>query len=61
VPLRGLLQQLRRDGFDRTTYDRAEKAYTPRCSQCEVLVINGIACHETGCPNDVDVDTDDDE
>lgn len=21
-----------------------------RCSQCEMLVINGVACHETGCP-----------
>lgn len=20
------------------------------CSQCEVLAINGIVCHETGCP-----------
>lgn len=22
-----------------------------KCSQCEALVINGIFCHETGCPN----------
>ena len=21
------------------------------CDQCEVLTINGVACHETGCPN----------
>jgi hypothetical protein len=21
------------------------------CDQCEYLVINGIGCHETGCPN----------
>lgn len=21
------------------------------CNQCELLAINGIACHETGCPN----------
>ena len=21
------------------------------CDQCEVLRINGLACHETGCPN----------
>jgi len=21
------------------------------CDQCEMLAINGIACHETGCPN----------
>ena len=22
-----------------------------RCNQCEMLSINGIACHEIGCPN----------
>ncbi len=22
-----------------------------RCNQCEALVINGVYCHETGCPN----------
>ena len=22
-----------------------------RCDQCQVVAINGIACHETGCPN----------
>jgi hypothetical protein len=22
-----------------------------RCSQCQAMVINGHACHETGCPN----------
>lgn len=22
-----------------------------KCSQCDALVINGLACHETGCPN----------
>jgi hypothetical protein len=21
------------------------------CNQCEALVINGVLCHETGCPN----------
>jgi len=21
------------------------------CNQCEMLSINGIPCHETGCPN----------
>jgi hypothetical protein len=24
-----------------------------RCSQCAAATINGIACHETGCPNAV--------
>ena len=22
------------------------------CSQCQALVINGVACHESGCPNE---------
>ena len=22
-----------------------------RCDQCQMLSINGIPCHETGCPN----------
>ena len=22
-----------------------------RCDQCEMLSINGVGCHETGCPN----------
>lgn len=22
-----------------------------RCSQCQAVVINGVACHERGCPN----------
>jgi len=24
---------------------------TFRCDQCEAAMINGIFCHETGCPN----------
>ena len=36
-------------GFDSTTCD---DEYTRiKCSQCEVLVIQGIATHEIGCPN----------
>ena len=23
-----------------------------RCNQCEALYINGLFCHETGCPNE---------
>jgi hypothetical protein len=22
-----------------------------RCNQCQMLSINGVPCHETGCPN----------
>lgn len=37
-------------GFD-DTYIIRGGMIRPKCSQCEALVINGIACHETECPN----------
>jgi hypothetical protein len=37
-------------GFDETT-DTGEGTLSVKCSQCEVLVINGVPCHESGCPN----------
>lgn len=43
--------RLRRAGFDLTSYHRDTGYYRPKCSQCEALVINGVACHERGCPN----------
>ena len=44
-----LVAKLRCQGFDKSY---AEGRYAvPRCSQCEVLVIQNVACHETGCPN----------
>jgi len=27
------------------------RAYRVHCDQCEMLSINGVACHEHGCPN----------
>ena len=32
------------------TFDRSN-LISVACSQCAALVINGVACHETGCPN----------
>jgi hypothetical protein len=29
---------------------KVRRTYTIKCDQCEALVINGVACHETGCP-----------
>lgn len=26
-------------------------SYRVKCDQCEALVINGVPCHEQGCPN----------
>lgn len=53
-------QQLLDDVLDRG-FDNSRISYADddeqidgvrvRCSQCEALTINGIACHETGCPN----------
>ena len=43
-------------GFDRS-YE-TEDGVRVLCSGCEALVINGIACHEQGCPNIVDDEDD---
>ena len=45
------LQSLRSRGFDLVYHVPFTKQYHVGCSQCEALAINGIACHETGCPN----------
>ncbi len=47
------IEQLKRQGFDLSGYDRTDKTWRVRCSQCQASVINGVACHEKGCPNDV--------
>lgn len=43
--------QLRGQGFDRVSVDNDEGTIGVRCSQCEVLVIQGMPTHETGCPH----------
>lgn len=48
---KSLGKQLKKDGFDKCSYDRSNKQWRIGCSQCEALVINKIACHEIGCPN----------
>jgi hypothetical protein len=44
-----LANQLIDQGFDRT-YIRSGVVHL-NCSQCEALVINNTATHETRCPN----------
>lgn len=44
------VSQLEALGFDLTT-DSGEGTLDVKCSKCEALVINGVPCHETGCPN----------
>ena len=54
MPRISRVQQLRDEGFDQSTYSglsAGRPSWRPKCSQCEVLVINGTACHETGCSN----------
>jgi hypothetical protein len=41
---------LKNAGFDLTTSSK-DGSVRPKCSRCQVLVINQVACHETGCPN----------
>jgi hypothetical protein len=53
-------ESLRKRGFDLTRYNSDEHCYTVGCFQCHALVINGIACHEHGCPNEVSIDRDKD-
>jgi hypothetical protein len=57
-PIESQLAHLRSLGFDRS---RASLDYVRvLCSQCEALVINGVPCHEAGCPNRPGDDEDDD-
>jgi len=46
-----LIRQLQSRGFD-ACYSVRGGGVGVRCSQCEALVINGIACHEQSCPNE---------
>jgi hypothetical protein len=40
-------------GFDASVYFAGPgKSFLIRCSQCEPLNIQGIPCHEKGCPNE---------
>jgi hypothetical protein len=50
-----LARSLRRRAFDLTVSGiRDGVSYVrPWCSRCAAMVINGVACHETGCPNDI--------
>ena len=33
------------------TAERPRRTIRPKCDQCQILVINNVVCHETGCPN----------
>ncbi len=43
------LPNLRLLGFNDSEHIPFTKKYKVRCHSCEVVVINGVPCHETGC------------
>jgi hypothetical protein len=45
------VDQLRRLGFDESRAVPFQRRWRVRCSQCEAMIINGVPCHERGCPN----------
>ena len=45
------LKELRELGFDNSYHIPFTKEFHVGCSQCDAMFINGIPCHETGCPN----------
>lgn len=44
-------QELKEDGFDLSRFNRSTGSWSVKCSQCEALVVNGVATHENRCPN----------
>lgn len=38
-------------GFDESRYNPVTQGFRVGCSQCQAACINGIPCHEQGCPN----------
>jgi len=38
-------------GHLRSEDDTMPRYRTPKCDQCQVLVVQNVPCHETGCPN----------
>lgn len=51
--MRVILEKLQSRGFDSSyiTGDREANDYVEGCSQCQAVAVNGVACHEHGCPN----------
>ena len=47
--LKTQLDNLKARGFDASYY--LNRAMRVNCSQCQAVVINGMACHEHGCSN----------
>lgn len=48
-----MMAELVARGFDRCKHVGVGKGIRVGCSQCQAICVNGVACHETGCPNAV--------
>ena len=59
MSLTARVEVLDAQGFDKCYVSEDTETIRVGCSQCEALAINGVACHETGCPNMVRDDTGD--
>ena len=44
-----MVEVLEANGFDESTV--LDSGVWVKCSQCEAMVINGVATHEIGCPH----------
>ena len=51
MTLEEMVESRHEEGFDDSIINHDDNAVSVRCSQCEALVISGIASHEMGCPN----------
>jgi hypothetical protein len=51
-PAAKMAAKLRRRGFDKTKVWPGDDYATIGCSQCNAVAIQGLACHELGCPNE---------
>jgi hypothetical protein len=50
------VQRLRDGGFDQSYAIPFQHAWHIGCSECQALAVNGVATHESGCPNRRDPD-----
>ena len=44
------IAKLRRQGFNVEVGEENDGRVRVTCNQCVAMVINGVACHERGCP-----------
>jgi hypothetical protein len=50
IAVKRQLTSLKARGFDKS-FASTNGYVSVRCSRCEAMVINGVACHESRCPN----------